>query len=151
MVTTVRTVVYEHVIAGWTLRVDGLIRRYSRSLTREVVFQAKLKGPKRSGNLVRSISDKHQWANQYGCGRVITASAPYAGYVMGGTKANGAGWIRAKMKRGPGGRFTGRGWLPVGKSQGKITNFKQAVKGQKANPFIQEALRSTMLRWGLLT
>lgn len=151
MATTTRYYVYEHVIAGWTLRVDGMIRRYARSLTREVVFQSKLKAPRRTGRLANSISDKHQWANQYGCGRVITASAPYAGFVMKGTANNGTGWIRAKMKRDSGGRFTGRGWLPVGKSQGRIVAFRQAVRGQTANPFIEEALRSTMLRWGLLT
>lgn len=141
----------ESVIAGWTLRVDGLGQRYLRALTREVVFQSKLTAPRRSGNLANSIDDRFRWANQYGAGRTVNATAPYARYVHEGTGGKGRK-IWAKRSRGPGGQFSGgRGWLPVGKSQGKITHYAHSVSGQDANPFIMQALLGVMARKGLLT
>lgn len=157
MVTQVRTSVHNSTIAGFTLRVDGMVRRYMRSLTREVVMASKLRSPRRTGRMAASITDKHQWANQHGTGRVIRVGVPYAGYVMGGT----TGPITAGLYRSSGGRFSssqsptgrqlaGRKWMPVGKSQGRITNFAKSVRGQAANPFVEKALRSTMHRWGIL-
>lgn len=141
----------ESVIAGWTLRVDGLGQRYLRALTREVVFQSKLSAPRRSGDLANSIDDRFRWANQYGAGRTVNATAPYARYVHEGT--GGAArkiWAKRAQDKVTG-RFKGNGWLPVGKSQGKITHFAHSVSGQEANPFIMQALLGVMARKGLLT
>lgn len=147
----VRYGIYEDVIAGWTLRVDGLGQRYLRSLTREIVFQSKLKAPRRTNRLANSIDEKFRWANQYGTGRQVVATAPYARYVHEGTGGK-ARRIYAKPNRGADGRFSGgRGWLPVGKSQGAITHYAHFVSGQDANPFIMEALREVFARRGLLT
>lgn len=147
----VRYGIHESVIAGWTLRVDGIGQRYLRSLTREVVFQSKLSAPRRSGRLANSIGEGFRWANQYGAGRVVRATAPYARYVHEGTGGRSRK-IWAKPNRTATGQFAGgRGWLPVGKSQGEKPIFRQWVYGQEANPFIQQALLSVMARRGLLT
>lgn len=165
----VRTRTYYDVIYGFSVRVDGMVRSYSRQLTRVAAREAKVRvqtgsqarhrGYPRTGNLARSVGDAHKWANQYGVGRVIYATESYAGFVMKGTAGRGVGYIYRKRARTPTGQFAPgragegrtRGLLPVGKSQGQRPMYLPRVRGQRPNPFIEDALRNVMARWGLLS
>jgi len=123
-------------IYGYTLRADGLVRKDARGFTREVVFLAQLTAPRRTGALAESIKDRHQWANQYGCGRTVSIGVRYGRWVSEGTAGQGAGFIT-----------NGGKWMPVGRTQGNITTYKKAVHGQRANPFLIDAMRRTVRKY----
>jgi hypothetical protein len=147
MARTVKTKVNYDVIYGYTVRVDGLVRKDSRRITNEMVAAARLNitansrkrwtGYRRTGKLARSVADKHQWANQHGCGRTVSASARspqgynYATVVHRGSPT-------AVIARSDG------GWMTVGASQDEHTVTRRTVRGQRGNPYLADAMKSVL-------
>lgn len=154
-----RTKVNYNVIYGYTTRVDGLVRKDAHQVTRIITGQARINvtlnsrkrwyGFKRTGKLARSISDSHRWANQYGCGRTVSASAlspggyNYATVVHRGTKTDN---VVARERDKSTGRFKAGlpKFMPVGLSQGMVTTKKRRVRGQRGNPYLTDAMRTVL-------
>lgn len=147
MATTVRTSVNYDVIYGYTLRVDGLVRKDSRRVTNEMVAAARVNitansrkrwsGYRRTGKLARSVKDDHRWANQYGCGRTVSASARSPkGYNYATVVHRGSPTAIIVRPNG--------GWMPVGESQNEHTVNRRTVRGQLGNPYLRDAMRSVL-------
>jgi hypothetical protein len=87
----VRITLYHHKIAAMGTPV-GPVGKWTRQQVRLIAAEARVEAPKRTGRLAASIGDEYRGGGKY----YVTASAPYVGYVVDGTKPHE---IRAKNHR----------------------------------------------------
>lgn len=120
---------------------SGMVDRWLRDIALEIMLDAKAAAPMRSGRLRDSIGSDRRGSTATRVTFRVYASVPYAAYVERGT----TGPITANLARSPGGQFTGgRGWLPVGKSQGHISTYAKSVRGQAAQRFLQRSMEEVL-------
>lgn len=106
-------------------------REYARKIAREIVIEAKVTAPKRSGRLAQSVYLS-------GTGTIaeyrVGATAPYAAAVHEGT----TGPIRPTRGRA----------LRLPAFRGFPARFASSVSGQAANPFLRNAMNTVATRHG---
>lgn len=128
----IRIVVHQSKIVGMHLP-GGDIHRYVDALTDRTVQFAKIGAPKRTWKLTNSIRKEIDMRGA-AAGRLtgrVRADAKYAKYVHEGT----TGPITPKNGL----------WLSVPAYPGATrTKAKKSVRGQRANPFLEDALRQAM-------
>lgn len=129
-------IIYDRVIASFTLSSTGMVNRWMEVKMEQAERFAAFYAPKRSGRLAASMShgliQPSSTRTRWGLG----SNLEYSVFVAGGT----TGPITAGGK-----------WMPVGKSQtlaGRPNKwqFKQSVRGQAANDFMWDALRTVFRR-----
>lgn len=113
----------------------GWIYRVSRDMMRE----AKADVPKRTRALMNAHSvTRERGVNQYAATYKVSNSSEYAEYVHEGTARNGKGWIRPRGGKGLA--------LPAGGGYGRLVLKK--VRGQEANPWLDNACTRVAIRYG---
>lgn len=131
MVTTTRVTIFPAAIQSHFEAPAGAVSRDAESVGRESVSVAKARAPVRTGRLRESISfGRRPGKLSYTIN--VVASAPYAPYVLEGTTSPITPWS---------GRFLS---VPAFKGAAKRVGL-QYVRGQRANPFLSEAV-SAILR-----
>lgn len=125
-------IIYDGVIANFTLSPTGMVNRWMESKMEQAERFAAFYAPKRTGRLAASMASAliqpSATRTRWGLGSNLN----YSVFVAGGT----TGPITAGGK-----------WMPVGKSQGRQRwTFKKSVKGQAANDFMWDALRTVFRR-----
>lgn len=122
-----RVVVYEIGLVR-AVQTDG--SGFTRKTANEIKVVAMAIAPKRTGRLARShsVEQSRTATGQYQTGHSVSADAPYARYVHGGTRDY----------RSPGKMM---GPMPVRAGGPKYIRFR---RGQKANPWLQRAADSVL-------
>lgn len=153
-----RFTINESQIKKFTLK-GGSVHGAVRRLTEEAEDVAVSIGPKRTGELVSTISSSERWSNGRQARFTLRVGASYASYVLRGVpgyiypkhKARNRAGNRAGKRPGT---FSGRvPRFPVGKSNGEPMaswTFADRVKGQAENNFLRRAVAIAMRRQGYL-
>lgn len=122
----------------------GDVMRFTRKVGKEIEVVAIAKAPVGKSGTAGTLKASHRVfatpRNMYGCYAVVRNDARHSEFVHGGTGNNGASFIRPKHAKrlGP---F-------IGLSGGIVWPSK--VRGQTANPWLREAGREVMLRYGVV-
>lgn len=131
-----RIVIHESVITSFTLP-GGSVFKFVHELSRDTASEARLRAPRRTGELAASIEGRRPVTTKIGgCAARVYAHAHYAMWVHEGTGPVIVPTHHNYMRLPPWGR-----WPLI---------FAQIVRGQDPQPFLADAMRSTLRRHGLL-
>lgn len=125
-------IIYDRVISNFTLSPTGMVNRWMEMKMEQAERFAAFYAPKRTGRLAASMASAlirpSASRTRWGLGSNLNYSVFVAGGTTGPITAGGA-------------------WMPVGKSQGRGRwVYKQSVRGQAANDFMWDALRTVFRR-----
>jgi hypothetical protein len=124
----VRIIIYDSVIASWSLP-GGMTWRWARQRAVRIERLAKANVRSRTGELMRSISVEAEGARPNQVIMNVYAGAAHGLWVHEGTTGPitaGGRWMRLPA------------WGP------HPTTYVKSVRGQRANPFLVDALRVVM-------
>lgn len=145
MPQTYRVTIYRRNIAG-IFRTNGEGGRWIYRVSVAMMREARKGAPARTGSLrdAHRISRDHG-ANQYAATFNVSNVAEHAEWVHGGTAGKGTGYIYPKQEVNSDGNYS-RLVIPAGNGYRKISALK--VKGQKPNPWLDEACARIAIRYG---
>lgn len=124
MADIVRVIVYDSVITAWSLP-GGMTWRYARQKAQRTGTLGRAFAPKRSGQMAAGVESHYEGSTRDSVSMVVSAPAP-ALWVHEGTQGPIRPTAGTYLRLKPGGGY------------GVV--YAKEVRGQRANPFLAEAL-----------
>lgn len=110
----------------------GHVYRFTRRMGRNTSALGRRYAPSRTGEMVRGIDDPIVTPRPSGVDAFVWSTAGHTMFVHEGT--------RTPITRPNG------GWMPIhNASRTAVLTFRKRVRGQRANPFLANALRDAFL------